>query len=69
MLDIDECTDNTHNCDDNAVCTNTIGSFICTCNIGYAGDGHTCNGKKVFWIYLSIFTPMNVSDFRDNIKT
>ena len=43
-LDIDECTKGTDNCDGNATCHNTPGSFICTCNTGYSGDGETCLG-------------------------
>ena len=31
-----------HNCDANAECTNTYGSFTCACNAGYSGDGVTC---------------------------
>ncbi|KAI8495164.1 hypothetical protein Bbelb_271500 [Branchiostoma belcheri] len=40
--DVDECMDNTHNCDPHATCTNTVGSFTCTCNVGYSGNGVTC---------------------------
>lgn len=29
-------------CDENALCTNTDGSFTCECNDGYSGDGMTC---------------------------
>lgn len=34
-VDIDECSDNTHNCDKNAKCENNSGSFECKCNDGY----------------------------------
>lgn len=40
--DADECADGTHNCDANATCTNTEGSFSCACDSGYSGDGTTC---------------------------
>ena len=33
--DIDECATGTHTCDDNASCTNNIGSFACECNVGW----------------------------------
>ena len=45
VLDIDECANaTTNNCDFNANCTNTPGSFTCTCNQGYTGNGTTCEG-------------------------
>ena len=43
--DIDECTDGIDNCDSKAMCSNTEGSFTCTCGKGYTGDGVTCDGK------------------------
>ena len=43
--DIDECTLATHNCDTNADCLNNPGSFTCSCNVGYTGDGITCTGN------------------------
>ena len=33
--DIDECVAKTHDCDVNASCSNTIGSFTCSCNTGF----------------------------------
>jgi hypothetical protein len=39
---IDECTEGTHDCDDDATCTDTPGSFDCTCNEYYFGNGALC---------------------------
>lgn len=47
FLDIEECTTDTDNCHDDANCTNTKGSFFCTCNHGYSGDGITCEGRPL----------------------
>ena len=33
------------NCDVNADCINTEGSFECVCKPGYTGDGKDCEGK------------------------
>ncbi|XP_068705742.1 uncharacterized protein [Montipora foliosa] len=39
--DIDECSSE-NECHVNATCTNTIGSYNCTCKNGYEGDGENC---------------------------
>ena len=44
ILDINECTNKTHDCDADARCNNTIGSYTCHCNEGYYGNGTNCNG-------------------------
>ena len=42
-VDVDECDIETMiNCDENAHCINTIGSFECECNDGYYGGGDEC---------------------------
>eukprot|EP00930_Biecheleria_cincta_P034096 TRINITY_DN23591_c0_g2_i3.p1 TRINITY_DN23591_c0_g2~~TRINITY_DN23591_c0_g2_i3.p1 ORF type:complete len:1141 (-),score=110.02 TRINITY_DN23591_c0_g2_i3:2618-6040(-) len=40
--DINECTTSAHNCHAAARCSNTAGSFTCTCNSGWSGDGVSC---------------------------
>jgi len=48
ITDIDECEMGTDICDENANCTDTIGSFSCTCNSGYSGDGVNCLSEFLF---------------------
>ena len=43
FIDIDECLADP--CDKNSACTNSDGSFTCTCNTGYNGDGISCAGE------------------------
>ncbi|CAH3197505.1 unnamed protein product, partial [Porites evermanni] len=42
-INLDECTTGSHSCDVNSVCQNTVGSYTCSCNAGYTGDGKPCN--------------------------
>ena len=45
-LDINECTEvGMNDCDSNATCTDIVGSFTCTCNQGYTGNGTTCTSE------------------------
>ena len=46
-VDIDECMMNAHSCDDNATCSNINGSYECTCNSGYSGDGFSCTSESL----------------------
>ena len=46
ISDVDECQNDTLNtCDVNADCSDTDGSFTCTCREGYSGTGNQCQGK------------------------
>ncbi|XP_022794480.1 loricrin-like isoform X2 [Stylophora pistillata] len=40
--DLDECTVGTHECEENAECNNTLGSYKCTCKVGFQGNGTNC---------------------------
>ncbi len=44
VLDINECAVGTHNCHADSNCSNTKGSFYCTCLTGYSGNGVSCVG-------------------------
>ena len=43
--DVSNCVRETHNCHEDAVCTNVNGSYYCTCPPGFTGNGTFCKGK------------------------
>ena len=45
ITDINECTAGTHNCHEDATCTDNVGSFSCQCKAGYTGNGVTCSSE------------------------
>ena len=59
--DIDECSADSIPCDENADCTNSDGSYSCTCKQGFTGDGATCDGKPEHSQKLCYHTPKNSS--------
>ena len=44
--DINECEEGTNLCHNNASCSNTEGSYNCTCIYSYIGDGINCTSKR-----------------------
>ena len=42
--DVDECKATSGKCHNEAACNNTRGSYVCTCKLGYIGDGRNCTG-------------------------
>jgi len=52
-IDIDECELDMDNCHVNATCVDVIGSFVCTCNNGFDGNGVDCTGMKSMCIVAS----------------
>ena len=55
--DINECVSSNGGCQHN--CTNTVGSYYCTCidSVRYtlSEDGHSCIGKLDYSIYIFYF--------------
>lgn len=45
VIDIDECSSLSNPCMENSVCSNTKGSYVCTCKPGYLDIGHSCKGN------------------------
>ena len=59
--DISECELDIDNCDKQATCSNTEGSYSCACNAGWTGDGFTCEGiKKQFYLSFQLLNNTNL---------
>ena len=55
FVDIDECATGLDMCDHN--CTNTPGSYVCSCYEGYYEDGHRCIGNVKWMNYILDSSP------------
>ena len=60
-IDINECASDNGGCDH--TCTNTKGSYYCTCKSGYElhSDEHSCNGRLCYfqWINSAMTSMLN----------
>jgi len=69
LHDIDECAEGTASCGTQALCTNTVGSYACTCLSTYFGDGVTCV-DTAYAVYTLVDIPSYQSAlFADAIAT
>ena len=59
--DVNECRTKTHRCDKNAICGNTVGSYVCDCKEGgnWYGDGFDCYYHDPCWNSIGIHGPKN----------
>ena len=65
-LDINECTTMNGNCSE--LCSNTAGSYECSCNAGHqlASDGSTCIGEIYYFSTdTSVYTALNSPLLKD----
>ena len=58
FTDVDECSSSNGNCSAQATCNNTLGSYECTCNVGFIGNGYQCDGMLYLLLFLSCFLLM-----------
>ena len=63
LIDINECSDGVHICQQ--VCNNTAGSHHCLCFDGYElnSDGYSCDGENGVARYNQNFTPIIIYAF------
>ena len=45
--DIDECSTESNECHINAKCSNVEGSYACSCDPGFTGDGFNCTSMFI----------------------
>ena len=53
-MNVDECAEHLDTCHPDAICTDTVGSFNCSCKEGFAGDGYDCTGKQTYYSHFII---------------
>ncbi|PFX18416.1 Uromodulin [Stylophora pistillata] len=64
---IDECIEGIHGCHNNASCTNTNGTYRCTCKPGFAGDGrNSCQVSPGWFSYYPAHSCKHIRDSGDH---
>ena len=64
--DINECQQDLAECDEQAACYNTDGSYLCVCNKGLYGDGFYCLGRFFFLLNYSVLTHSVMFEYNSN---
>ena len=64
VSELDECSSDPSPCDENALCTNSDGSYSCTCKQGFTGDGTLCEGAWEFVKKLVLLIMINIYLFQ-----
>ena len=56
VSDVDECVreGSSYPCHTRADCNNSMGSYYCTCQTGFSGDGSSCDGKTHKQLQMAI---------------
>lgn len=65
VAEINECLNGTDNCEQ--ICTNTLGSFVCSCNEGFEleENGFSCKRK---WTILAYYSHLAGKNRRGEIR-
>jgi hypothetical protein len=63
-IDVDECSENSHNCGNGATCMNTVGSFSCV--VDFCGLGNNCSSMAACSNSASSFTCTCKPGFQGN---
>ena len=64
--DVNECSASPSVCHVNASCQNNVGSYVCSCNTGFTGDGKTCTGKIAPFSFVVLFIQLFVFNNNPN---